>query len=267
MTRAPVRSRMDAALREAVEAHCRRLEVPLVGFAPASRWDEPRFASLVPEPFRPTAVQPGTRTVIVIGLPVLLPVVESAPSIWYHEHYRTLNELLDQHAYRIAGALNAQGYASVPVPRDGYGSIRVLLERPIAFFSHRHAAYLAGLGTFGISNVLLTPGYGPRVRFASVLTAAELPPDPVIEEDLCTACMSCVEECPVDAIGGGEYPGSLTGKEACAGRAAELLRRHISPCGRCIAVCPVGLDRRLWTDTDGEAMRRAREHVRAYGGD
>lgn len=260
-------SSMDAALREAVEAHCRRLEIPLVGFAPASRWDEPRFAPLVPEAFRPAAVVPGTRTVIVIGLPVFLPVVETAPSIWYHELYRTANELLDQHAYRVAAALNAAGHAAVPVPRDGYGSIRVLLERPVAFFSHRHAAYLAGLGTFGVSNMLLTPAYGPRIRFASVLTAAELPPDPVLEEDLCTRCMCCIEECPAGALEPGDYPASLTDKRACAARSADLVRRHISPCGRCIAVCPVGDDRRLFPDGDSDAVRRAREHVRSYGGE
>ena len=171
---------------------------------------------------------PGTRTVIVIGLPVFLPVVETAPSIWYHELYRTTNELLDQHAYRIAAALNAAGSAAVPVPRDGYGSIRVLLERPVAFFSHRHAAYLAGLGSFGVSNMLLTPAYGPRVRFASVLTAAELPPDPVREKELCTRCMRCIEECPAGALEPGDYPASLTDKRACAERSADLFRRHIS---------------------------------------
>ena len=126
----------------------------------------------------------------------------------------------------------------MPVPRDGYGSIRVLLERPVAFFSHRHAAYLAGLGSFGVNNVLLTAAFGPRVRFASILTAAELPPDPVFEEDLCTRCMRCVEECPAGALEPGDYPASLTDKRACAERAADLFGRHVSPCGRCIAVCP-----------------------------
>ncbi len=257
---------MDAALREAVEAHCRRLEVPIVGFASADRWDEPRFAPLVPEPFRPAAVVPGTRTVIVIGLPIFLPVVETAPSIWYHELYRTVNELLDQHTYRIAAALNTAGHPSEPVPRDGYGSIRVLLERPVAFFSHRHAAYLAGLGTFGVSNMLLTPACGPRVRFASVLTTAELPSDPVLEGDLCTRCMRCIEECPAGALEPGDYPVSLTDKRACAERSADLFRRHISPCGRCIAVCPVGEDWRHFGDGDRDAVHRARAHVRSYGG-
>ena len=220
----------------------------------------------MPEPFRPAAIVPGTRTVIVIGMPIFLPVVETAPSIWYHELYRTVNGLLDASAYRIASSLNAEGHPSVSVPRDGYGSIRVLLERPVAFFSHRHAAYLAGLGTFGVNNVLLTPAYGPRVRFASIFTAAELPPDPVIETDLCTRCMRCVEACPAGALEAGDYPGMLTDKRSCAEQAASLAARHISPCGRCIAVCPIGEDRRLFKAGDDETARSAREHVRSYGG-
>lgn len=58
----------------------------------------------------------------------------------------------------------------------------------------RHAPYLAGLGSFGVNNVLLTPEFGPRVRFASVFTTAEFPPDPVIDADLCTRCIAV---CPV----------------------------------------------------------------------
>ena len=59
-------------------------------------------------------------------------------------------------------------------PGDGYFGIKALLKNPVAFFSHRHAAFLAGLGNFGVNNMLLTPEYGPRVRFGSVFTSAEL---------------------------------------------------------------------------------------------
>ncbi|HSQ94014.1 MAG TPA: epoxyqueuosine reductase, partial [Methanoregula sp.] len=161
---------MSEAVRQQVKKKCAELDIPLVGFAPADRWDEPLFEPWVPEAFRPRAVFPETNTVVVIGLPVSLPVLESAPSIWYHELYRTVNALLDQAGYRIASALTADGSPSVWIPRDGYGSVSVLKERPVAFFSHRHAAFLAGLGNFGMNNMLLTPAFGPRVRFASILT-------------------------------------------------------------------------------------------------
>ncbi|MDD4138170.1 MAG: 4Fe-4S binding protein, partial [Methanoregula sp.] len=160
-------------------------------------------------------------------------------------------------------------------PRDGYGSISVLKEKPIAFFSHRHAAYLAGLGNFGINNTLLTPAFGPRVRFASILTGADLPPDPILQEPLCTRCMRCVDACPVQAIDGKEYPDGLTDKSACAIRSEALNNRFLSPCGICIRVCPVGEDRKQ-THREDMGMydeenpgfspyRRSWKHVRSHG--
>jgi epoxyqueuosine reductase len=267
---------MSETVRQQVKKMCAELGIPLVGFAPAGRWDEPHFEPWVPEAFRPRAIFPETKTVIVIGLPVSLPVLESAPSIWYHELYRTINTLLDQAGYRVASALTADGHPSVWIPRDGYGSVSVLKDRPVAFFSHRHAALLAGLGNFGTNNTLLTPAFGPRVRFASILTAAEIEPDPVLEKSLCIRCQRCVEACPVHALDGGDYPGALTNKTTCATRSEALAKRYIAPCGICIKVCPVGEDRKRFgredpeiyneDNTRFELYHKAWKHVRSYGG-
>jgi epoxyqueuosine reductase len=266
---------MTDDLKQAIIQHCAGLDIPLVGFAPAERWDEPLFEPWIPEEFRPRAIVPGTKTVIVIGIPVSLPVADTAPSVWYHELYRTVNALLDQGGYRLATFLTEQGSPSVWVPRDGYGSIEVLRERPVAFFSHRHAAFLAGLGNFGINNTLLTPAYGPRVRFASIFTTATIPPDPVMAEPLCTRCLRCVKACPVRAIEGMEYPRGLTDKKACAIRSEALAVRFISPCGICIRVCPVGRDRTtfgredmgMYDEGNDQFLpyHRAAKHVRSYG--
>jgi epoxyqueuosine reductase len=266
---------MSTILRRQILRKCSGMDIPLVGFAPADRWDDPPFEPWVPEAFRPASVFPGTKTVIVIGFPVRLPIIDTAPSIWYHELYRTINAMLDSCGYRIATFLTEKGYPSVWVPRDGYGSIDVLKEKPIAFFSHRHAAYCAGLGNFGLNNMLLTPRYGPRVRFASILTTAGLPADPVLEEPLCIQCRRCVRVCPVAAVPGGGYPGELTDKTACATRSEELHRHYLSPCGCCIKVCPIGTDRKQYGREDmrmydekspvSDPYSRIRDHVRSFG--
>jgi epoxyqueuosine reductase len=267
---------MSQELKNRILRRCADLEIPLVGFAPADRWDTPLFDPWVPEEFRPRAIFPETNSVIVLGLPVSLPILETAPSIHYHELYRTVNTLLDMEGYRLAEWLTREGYPSTWIPRDGYGSISILKDEPTVFFSHRHAALLAGLGNFGVNNTLLTKEYGPRVRFVSVFTSAEIPPDPVIPDPVCIHCMRCVKVCPVKAISGREYPAGLINKNTCASRSEALSKRSISPCGLCIKVCPVGEDRNRYGRTDPaiydendelySRYHRAWAHVRRYGG-
>ena len=273
---------------------CSRLGIPMVGFAPVERWEHPpeelpqHFSSWIPAEFWPQSIYPEAQTVVVIGLPVPLPIVETAPSIYYHELYETVNILLDEKAYEIANFLNLEGYPSISLPRDGYGDIEVLLKKPLSFFSHKHAAYLAGLGSFGLNNVLLTPEWGPRVRFTSIFTTLKLEGTPITGDDLCTRCLSCAENCPVGAIES-EYPEMgtpkgekgpikdfppLINKISCATRSRKLRREYRSPCGICIKVCPVGQDRELfnrentamYTQRDGfKKYHQAWDHVRSYG--
>lgn len=59
----------------------------------------------------------------------------------------------------------------------------------------------AGVGEMGHSKVFLNPKFGPRVRLGSILTDAELEPDPIIEPGtICNSCGRCVRECPGNAI-------------------------------------------------------------------
>jgi epoxyqueuosine reductase QueG len=230
----------------------------------------------VPEEFRPAAIYPEAKTVLVIGIPVLLPALETAPSIWYHEEYRTVNTLLDLGTHRIATFLNEKGFPSVAIPRDGYGDVSILKENPYTFFSHRHAAFLAGLGNFGVNNVILTREFGPRVRFASVFTGVKIPPDTLITKPLCIRCLRCVKVCPVRALSQDDYPKGLTDKRECAGRSEELSGRFISPCGLCIRICPIGEDRTLYgrestaiydeKSREYDRLNRAWNHIRKYGG-
>jgi len=49
--------------------------------------------------------------------------------------------------------------------------------------------------------VFLSPKYGPRVRLGTILTDAELEPDPLYNgPPLCNKCMKCVKLCPGGAI-------------------------------------------------------------------
>jgi epoxyqueuosine reductase len=273
-------------LKEDIQKKCLEMNIPLVGFASVDRWENPpeelpnKFEEWIPPEFWPQNIYPEAKTVIVIGLPVQLPIVDTAPSIYYHELYKTVNTLLDLKAYELSEYLNKKNFASIYLPRDGYGDIDVLLKKPLAFFSHRHAAYLAGLGSFGQNNVILTPEYGPRVRFTSIFTSAEIESDVISGADLCTKCMFCINECPVQAIpqlsssSEDNFP-SMVDKITCAKRSKALREKYISPCGICIKVCPVGEDRKLFSRENRDIYsskkgftkyKNAWKHVRSYGG-
>ena len=69
-------------------------------------------------------------------------------------------------------------------------------------WSERHAAYVCGLGTFGLSKGLITEK-GIAGRFASIIIDLELEADERPYTgiyDYCTKCGACVRRCPVAAI-------------------------------------------------------------------
>jgi len=236
----------DQHLKDEVIRFCRERDAELVGFAPVERWDE---AGEVPPEFRPRALWPFARTVIVMGMPMLLPIVETTPSVLHKEMYTIVNRKLDTLAFDLVRFLNGKGYASSFFGRDTYASLKALRNAPYAAFSHVMAAKYAGLGTIGVSHCLLTKAFGPRVRFVSVFTSADLPGDPMLTDELCIKCAACVKCCPKQALVTrrdqvmGDYD-----KLACLEMHEELVRRRSYPCGICTKVCPVGEDRLLYSE-------------------
>jgi epoxyqueuosine reductase len=125
-----------AGMKRKIINRARNLGASLVCFAPVYRWDE--FDEVAPD-YRPKALWASAETVIVIGVPMLLPVLESTPSINYQEMYNATNSLLDQIGFRLSVWLNDQGRASIFMPRDGYGNLEIVLEKPPCCFSHLYA--------------------------------------------------------------------------------------------------------------------------------
>ena len=125
---------MSEDLKGALLERCERMEIPLVGVASVEHWKNPPFLPWVPAEFHPQSIFPEARSVIVIGLPVSLPVLETSPSIYYHDLYVTVNALLDQYTYRLANFLNERGHPSLFVPRDGYSGIKASVEKSARFF-------------------------------------------------------------------------------------------------------------------------------------
>ncbi len=74
----------------------------------------------------------------------------------------------------------------------------------ISNWSHRHFAYAAGLGTFGLNNMLVTKN-GCCGRYFTIVTNLDAEPDKPMIEELCLykkngGCGICVRNCPIGAL-------------------------------------------------------------------
>ena len=131
------------------------------------------------------------------------PLVDGLPELrgMYSRIMIMMNGRLDQTLLRIAHFLAQKGFLAMPVhASDPYD-----LSSLKAVLSHKHAAVQAGLGEFGVSNLLLTPQFGPRQRFVQLLTDADLRPDEPLNLGLCEKTASecdyaCIRACPPKVI-------------------------------------------------------------------
>lgn len=109
-------------------------------------------------------------------------------------------------------------------------------------WSERHAAYICGLGTFGLSKGLIT-SKGIAGRFGSVITSCAFPVTKRPYEgltDYCIMCGKCQRNCPAHAID--KTKGCLAGKDhaLCSAYIKENTRPPHGPhkkvrygCGKC----------------------------------
>ncbi len=108
----------------------------------------------------------------------------------------------------ISKHLRAEGHDAVNVdlnnnyrPEEGAADVTEMTEFHPEF-SHRYAALASGIGRLGWSGNLLTKKYGALVELGSVLTSADIQPDPSIpdQEHPCDKCKMCSMVCPVGMI-------------------------------------------------------------------
>jgi epoxyqueuosine reductase len=123
-------------------------------------------------------------------------------------------------------------------------------ESLTARWSHKHIAYIAGLGRFGINAQLITP-LGCAGRLGSLVTEAGLGNNPLTGEgELCLhktgrECLRCMKTCPVRAV-------TLKGidRRRCDKRIQVNRKRFASEpdmpddievCAKCVAGMPCSL--------------------------
>jgi hypothetical protein len=84
-------------------------------------------------------------------------------------------------------------------PEEGARDITEMTEF-LPDFAHRYGAVAAGIARLGWSGNVLNPEYGALLELGTVLTSAELEPDPLLAENPCDKCKMCTLVCPVEMI-------------------------------------------------------------------
>ncbi len=185
---------------------------PVVGFAAV---DSPYIQSL-PEIIRgthglPQQLMPDARIVIVYFVPFTRELADSNnnssryASVQWVQAYEQTNEMFGRLNSYIIDRLNEYGYKGAVHPAAGTFDHHEL----VSDWSFRHFAYAAGLGTFGLNNMLITPE-GCCGRYNTVVTNLDVEAGRPMEKELCLyksngSCGICMKNCPAKAIAPEEY--------------------------------------------------------------
>jgi epoxyqueuosine reductase len=207
---------------------------PLVGFAAAAAPLFSQYKTIIgefhmtPAEIMESSYGPGigkAATVICWILPITRKTRESnrreerMPSLdWAltRAHGERFNTLLRMHLVELIRYLGVQAVAPLLS-----GMWRPVKEPPAGMastWSERHAAYAAGLGTFSLSDGLITEK-GIAQRCGSVITEEIIPPTPRSYSDPWSNCLYfreggcglCISRCPAGAISWQGHQGKVPG--------------------------------------------------------
>lgn len=149
----------------------------------------------------------------------------------------------------LSGQLSAAGFPAVAPERLPDFAYRQSERFGLASnWSERHTAWIAGLGTFGLSDGLITRA-GKAVRLGSVVARIDLVPSLrsyVGHQDWCLwyangSCGACMHRCPAGAISSGGHD-----KPACHSYIRNVTTPYVqqhygtdtTPCGLCQVKIP-----------------------------
>ena len=192
----------------------------------------------------PVDMPEGMTSVIVLGHQMDLPLVQTYPSA-------------------LAGAATGREYsheASIVIQMAAY--IRNLGYEATASMNDTGLvipyAIKAGLGEYARNQLVITPEFGPRLRFSKIFTNMPLThdvPKPLGVKAVCDICTRCADACPVKALPFGPPSDTAANQSAIKGvvkwtsdaeKCFSFWAKQASDCGICLRVCPFNRDFSTW---------------------
>jgi epoxyqueuosine reductase QueG len=185
------------SLEENIKKFAQRAGAALVGVAGPERMSGPPSID-------PTYIMRGAKSVVSIVLPMNVPAICDFLGKKSAAPHNIDQAITNQRAHRIssevAGYLVSLGYKAAAVPPNNTyrRALDPFATRPT--FSHRFAAVVAGLGTFGLSGNVITREHGAAVVLDSIVTSAVFESDPLLPprtamDSRCNTCKICEKTC------------------------------------------------------------------------
>ena len=215
---------------------------PLVRFADAY---DPGFAGLKqivdPRHHMPQDFLPGAKSVISWFLPFEQDLAQSnldgrLSSARWADAYLTTNDMAAWINRELVAYVQNEFGASAAIVTDA-GMISE--ENPRSRWSQRHVAYLAGHGTFGLNNMLISDA-GSVGRYFSVVTGLELPSGGPVLQERCLwkrdgSCGLCIQRCDTGALTAEGFD-----RFRCLARCLENMEKYpgADVCGKCTVELP-----------------------------
>ncbi|WP_120632705.1 reductive dehalogenase [Ruegeria sp. EL01] len=119
-------------------------------------------------------------------------------------------------------------------------------------------AIKAGLGEYARNQLVITPEFGPRLRFSKIFTNLPVTHDTPIPKgvrDFCDICSKCADACPVKALPfgppevGGRNVSAIKGVKKWTSDAEKCFSfwaKTSTDCAICMRVCPFNRDFKKW---------------------
>ena len=207
------------------------LGVHACGIAAIDRFDS------APEGFKPINIFSKCKSVVVFIKQMPTDVIFAENPVPYtHAAYKMYEEM-DRIAMELCRFFQQNNTKAVLIPADiPYLAWDQENMHGKGILSLKHAAVKAGLGIMGKNTIFINERWGNMVYIGAVLTEAEIPADPMIEDFTCPPnCRRCLDACTQQAMDGVRVNQKLCREKSFfkAGRDWDLYN-----CNECRKVCP-----------------------------
>jgi len=221
---------------------------PIIAVISARDENVPSLKETVsPEHFMPSDISPDAKSIISFFIPFHEDIINSkingkmASKEWALAYIKT-NALIQIINDNIESIMERNGYKAGKIPATHNFDEKKLISN----WSHRHIAYIAGIGTFGINNMLITEK-GCCGRFGSIITDyefknyAQMNNNEKCLHKINGSCGLCRKKCAINA-----YENNNFNRHKCYAQCLENAHYHINIgyadiCGKCMVGLPCSL--------------------------